>query len=75
MRRFYFNVGGEQDTKGAFLNDISDAKCEAMTLAKRAVCNKPDRFQENSNWELNVTDNKGATMFQLQITGSDADEI
>ena len=68
MRRFYFNVGDVRDTSGAFLDNLVDAKCRALALAKQAVCNKQDRFRDQSNWELNVTDSCGTTMFQLQIT-------
>jgi hypothetical protein len=68
MRRFYFNVGDVPDTNGAFLSNLADARCRAMTIARQAVCSKPDRFRDESNWELKVTDNSGTTMFQLQIT-------
>ena len=71
MRRFYFNVDDEQDTKGAFLNDLGDAKCEAMSLAKQAICDKPNRFRDDSNWKLAVTDTDGEAVFQLQITGTE----
>lgn len=72
MPVFHFNAQGERDEQGTDLADLRTAKCEAITLAGRLICEDADRFWVEAEWEMTVTDDKGLTLFQLQIVGTDA---
>jgi hypothetical protein len=75
MPRYYFHTDDLRDPEGSELESLVVAKCEAVKLAGRIICDASDTFWNNAEWSMTVTDEKGLTLFQLQIVGTDAPSI
>ena len=72
MPRFYFNTEDQRDREGTELESLAIAKCQAITLAGRLICEAADTFWDKAEWSLTVTNETGLTLFQLSITGTEA---
>ena len=75
MPRFHFNINGERDAEGTELATVADAKCEAIKLAGKTICDDADVFWERLEWGMTVCDGSGLTLFQLEIVGTEAPVI
>jgi hypothetical protein len=75
MHRYYFNTDSKRDPNGAYLANLTAAKCEAMAVAGRMICDQAARFWDAAEWCLTVTDENNMTLFQLNIVGIDAPGI
>ena len=75
MPRFHFHLDGDPDEHGIELQDVATAKCEAVQYAGRHICDQADRFWDKAEWTLTVTDEKGLTLFQLHIIGTETAAI
>ncbi|HZG45048.1 MAG TPA: hypothetical protein VEZ41_02105 [Allosphingosinicella sp.] len=60
------------DHEGKAPGDLAEAKCEAVKLAGRMMCNDADSFWDKKELSLAVTDVTGLTLFQLLIIGTEA---
>ena len=72
MSRYYFDVDGQPDLEGSELATLSAAKCEAVKLAGRIICDQADSFWDKAEWTLTVSDDKRLSLFQLHIVGTEA---
>lgn len=72
MPRFYFDIDSQPDLEGSELTDLAQAKCEAVKLAGRIICDEADRFWDRAEWTLTVSDQARLVLFQLDIVGTDA---
>ena len=72
MPRFHFHSDGQRDDDGTDLTSLKEAKCEAVKLAGRTICEEADEFWDKAEWTMTVTDGRGLTLFQLQIIGTEA---
>ena len=72
MPVFHFHTDKDHDVDGIELPDLASAKCEAVKLAGRLICDEADLFWTKAEWSMTVTDDRGLTLFQLQIVGTDA---
>jgi hypothetical protein len=75
MRRYYFHTDSQRDLNGAYLPSLADAKCEAMAVAGRMMCDQTATFWDAAEWCLTVSDQDNLTLFQLNIIGTDAPSI
>jgi hypothetical protein len=75
MPRFHFNINEERDADGSELDTLSEAKCAAIKLAGRTICEDADVFWDSLEWGMTVCDDKGLTLFQLEIIGTEAPAI
>jgi hypothetical protein len=75
MPRFYFHLDDERDEQGLELADLAAAKCEALEFAARHICDAANAFWDREEWLLSVTDEKGLTLMQLHIVGTQAAAI
>jgi hypothetical protein len=55
--------------EGAELKNLVAAKCEAVKLAGRLICDAGDTFWDRAEWQLTVTDQVGLTLFDLNFHG------
>ncbi|HEX8379650.1 MAG TPA: hypothetical protein VF619_03755 [Allosphingosinicella sp.] len=75
MPRYFFHVeDGERprEPEAVELKDLSVAKCEAVKLAGRTICDQADSFWAKEEWKLTATDEEGLTLFCLHFVGIDA---
>lgn len=75
MPRYYFNIDNGQaipDVKGIELKNLAAAKCEAIQMAGRLICDAAATFWDRAEWSMTVTDATGLTLFRLEIMGTEA---
>jgi hypothetical protein len=70
MPVFHFHLDDHQDEQGLELEDLEAAKCEALEYASRHICDAANAFWDRAEWTLTVADEKGLTLLQLQIVGT-----
>jgi hypothetical protein len=75
MPRFHFHTPDLQDDDGHTLPSLEVAKCEAIQLAGRMICEHADGFWDRGEWAMTVTDERGLILFQLQIVGTESPAI
>lgn len=77
MARFYFNVedGGIADAVGMELSSLAAAKCEAVRCAGLLICDHAGEFWNSGDWTMTVTNEKGLSLFSLQLVGTDSPSI
>ena len=75
MPRYFFHTDDRTDAEGTELASVEVAKCSAVTLAGKIICEKPERFWDKAEWSMTVTDDRGLTLLQLQIIGTEAPVI
>ena len=75
MPIFHFHVGGDlvcEGDEGIELNDLAAAKCEAVKLCGRIICDTAGAFWESSDLVMNVTNDAGLVLFYLHFVGVEA---
>ena len=72
MPRFYFHTDTVKDADGTELKSVEAAKCEAIKLAGRLICDEAPNVWDNAEWTMTVSDEHGLTLFQLSIIGTEA---
>ena len=75
MARYFFHIDDGEvslDTEGYELASLEVAKCEAVTMAGKMICEAPDRFWDRGEWTMTVADERGLTLFRLDIIGTEA---
>jgi uncharacterized protein DUF6894 len=76
MPRYYFNIDGlPSDPEGTVMSDVVTAKCEAVKLAGRYICDAAGDFWDTQDWGLTVTDEIGLTLFSLRFMGMEAPSL
>jgi hypothetical protein len=73
--KFFFHIDGDQDPEGTELESLPVAKCQAVQMAGELICEQADRFWDNAEWTMMVTDETGLSLFQLHIVGIEAAAI
>lgn len=75
MARYHFNIedgAPGPDAEGIEMDSLASAKCEAVKLAGRAICDAAGTFWQEAQWKMTVTDETGLTLFELLIIGTEA---
>jgi hypothetical protein len=70
MPKYHFHLDDKRDEQGLELADLASAKCEALEFAARHICDAANAFWDREEWLLSVTDEKGLTLMQLHIVGT-----
>jgi len=70
MPKFYFNLDDKRDEQGLELGSLAAAKCEALEFAARHICDAANAFWDREEWMLSVSDERGLTLLQLHIVGT-----
>jgi hypothetical protein len=70
MPKFHFHLDDERDEQGLELADLAAAKCEALEFAARHICDAANAFWDREEWTLTVTNERGLTLLQLHIVGT-----
>ena len=75
MPKYHFNIAdghSPHDSEGIEVESLAVAKCEAIRMAGRIICDAAASFWDRAEWTMTVTDDTGLTMFTLQIVGTEA---
>jgi hypothetical protein len=71
MPRYFFNVRDGVnliDNEGTVLSDVEEAREQAVVAAGEAIKDMGCKFWAGEVWEMNVTDESGATVCALTFT-------
>lgn len=71
MPRFHFNVYDGRttiDQVGTDLDNLSEAKLEAISLAGRMISEKFEHICSCAEWRLEVADDQGLVMIRLDFS-------
>ncbi len=70
MPRYFFDMDDAvPDSEGTEIKDLAEAKCEAVRMAGRIICDQAADFWERAEWNMTVSDEKKLTLFTLHIVG------
>ena len=72
MPRYFFHVhdGSDRpDHEGTECPDVETARSQAVSLLGEMVRYLDGRFWRHPEWRLNVVDETGATVCELQVSG------
>lgn len=73
MPIYHFTVDDEREGEAIELENVDVAKCQAVKLAGRVICDEhADTFWESGEWTMTVTNAEHLTLFQLLLIGSDS---
>jgi hypothetical protein len=75
MPQYFFHIEdgtSAVDPDGFELKDLAEAKCEAVIMAGRMICDASKEFWDRAEWQMTVTDDTGLTLFMLDIIGTEA---
>lgn len=77
MSRFFFHSNNcaersVQDDEGFEFASLHDAKCQAVAFAGRALADTGQKFWDDKDFELTVTDDRGYILFNIRVTGTEA---
>jgi hypothetical protein len=73
VTRYFFNIESDgPDTEGHELANLAEAKCEAVKLAGKVICDDADAFWDRGDWNMTVTNDEGLTLFSLTFFGTEA---
>jgi hypothetical protein len=77
MPRYHFHVDGQssQDDDGFILTNLAVAKCEALRMAGRILCDEAAAFWDRAEWSMTVTDPTGLALFRLEIVGTESPSV
>ena len=76
MPRYHFHIDGcPRDTEGCELADLARAKCEAVDMAGRLLCEDSNTFWEKKEWGMTVTTADNLTLFSLTFFATEGAAI
>jgi hypothetical protein len=80
MPRFYVHTnnpidGDVQDDEGFDFASVHEAKCQAVAYAGRLLCDVAEKFWDNADFKLTVTDESGLILFTMNVIGTEAPAI
>ena len=76
MRLYFFDIDGEEpDDIGAHCENLAKAKCEAVELAGRIMCDESEAFWEKKEWGMTVTNSERLALFSLNFFATEAPAI
>jgi hypothetical protein len=75
MPKYFFHVQdgtASPDPDAIELKDLADAKCAAVKMAGRIICDSSKEFWSRSEWQMTVSDENDLTLFTLDFVGIEA---
>ena len=74
MPRYFFHVDGgseQPDTEGTELAGMGQVRSEAVRLTGEILRDMGGRFWDHAAWTLTVTDETGADVLSLHVSGNE----
>ena len=80
MPRFFVHTnnpiyGDVQDNEGMEFASIHDAKSQAVAYAGRLLCDAGEKFWDNTDFNLTVTDENGLILVRMDVLGTETPAI
>ena len=77
MPRYFFDIkdGSRVEREAYDLADLATARCEAVTLAGRLICNAASTFWDSREFSMTVSNIEGLMLFTLHFIGTEAAAI
>ena len=80
MPRYFFHTNNprelvHQDDEGFEFANVHEAKAQAVAYAGRLLCDVRERFWDDGDFELLVTNDSGLILFSLRLVGIEAPAI
>ena len=80
MPRYFFHTNNPreqttQDDEGFEFASLHDAKGQAVAYAGRLLCNVGEKFWDDADFELVVTDDRGLILFSMRVFGTESPAI
>ncbi len=80
MARYFFHTNHPaeltvQDDEGLEFASVHDAKCAAVKYAGQLLADVAEKFWDNADFDLTVTDEKGLILFSMRVVGIEAPAI
>ena len=72
MPRFHFNLEDRPDEEGRDLASIAAAKCEAVKIAGKLICDSAAEFWDTARLLMTVTDDRALSLFTLDFVGMES---
>jgi hypothetical protein len=72
MPRYFFHTEHQPEPECRVLESLAEAKCEAVKLAGRTICDGADVFWDAMDWRMTVANEAGLTLFMLTFFGTEA---
>lgn len=77
MPRFYFHTNNPaersvQDDVAMEFSSVHEAKCQAVIYAGQLLHDVAEKFWDDADFELTVTDQKGLILFTMRVVGTEA---
>lgn len=63
MPRFHFHLEDRPDEEGRDLASVAAAKCEAVKIAGKLICDSAAEFWDTARLLMTVTDDRGLSLF------------
>ena len=71
MAIYHFNVVGEAQGAPFEYDSLQVARCQAIKTAERKLCDSADKFWDEGDWRMDVTNDTDLIRFSIFITGID----
>ena len=77
MPRFFIHTNnplerGVQDDEGVEFASIHEAKCQSVVYAGELLRDVAEKFWDDADFELTVTDENGLILFSMRVVGVEA---
>ncbi len=80
MPRFFFHTNNPaertvQDDEGMEFPSVHEAKCQAVVYAGQLLRDVAEKFWDNADFELTVTNDHGLILFTMRVVGTEAPAV
>ena len=80
MSRFFIHTNNPiernvQDDEGIEFSNIHEAKCQAVVYAGQLLRDVAEKFWDDADFEMTVTDESGLILFTMRVIGTEAPAI
>jgi hypothetical protein len=75
MTRYFFHVldgASSRDEDGVECESLTAARAQAASLAGQVLLEGSGRFWDGQPWSVQVTDERGLTLFELHLSATSA---
>ena len=75
MPRFHFHLEDRPDHEGVELASVAAAKCEAVKMAGKLICDRATEFWDTARLLMTVTDDRDLSLFTLDFVGMESPSL
>jgi hypothetical protein len=72
MSEYQFHIDDRSEIHAFNADNFVAAKCEAMKIAGRTICEEAESFWDKASWGMTVKNGHGLTLFRLEVSATEA---